>query len=303
MFHCWSFPKGNTFGCVSFSPLFYFFSPLLQLLPLIHKALGSRALQSGPLFPQITEMLVSWEKRAVGNEGTTFLRLLSDFWEGLGSLCVRYVDHEELQVEQVVLQGIASLLQIMQNPASYYNKQGKRKKAVKVCFSEEEVKGQAEENLNLTPEIETLQGQEKQCSPLRSRHLLELVCQLAELNMVYVSEHDSERHLHFLGLLLQAFPKAQVFQGLLKPDDKKIEVKLEPELSENPAIHFLLQRVLVWLRQDDRKDTDFLVDMVFSCLQCCNSNAEQTLVLNHITVRHLVKLITQCDQAFVETWP
>lgn len=273
----------------------------MQLLPLIDKAIGSHALQSGPLFTQITEMLVSWEKRTVGNEATTFLRLLSDFWEGLASLCVRYVDHEEQQVEQVVLQGIASLLQIMQNPASYYTKKGKRKKAVKVCFSEEEVKGQAEENPIQTPEVESLQGQEKQCSPLRSSHLLELVCQLAELNMVYVSERNSERHLHFLALLLQAFPKSQVFQGLLKPEDGKIEVKLEPDLTENPAIHFLLQRVLMWLRQDDRKDTDFLVDMVFSCLQCCSSNAEQTLVLNHITVRHPVQLITHCNQTFVET--
>lgn len=229
-------------------------------------------------------MLVSWEKRAVGNEATTFLRLLSDFWEGLGNLCVRFVDLEEQQVEQVVLRGIASLLQIMQNPASSCTKQGKRKKAVKVCFSEEEVKGQVEEDVSQAPEVETLQEQESHCSLLRSSHLLELVCQLAELNMVYVSECDSERHLHFLALLLQAFPKAQVFQGLLKPDDRKTEVELEAKLSENPAIHFLFQRVVVWLRQDDRKDTDLLVDMVFSSLQCCSSNAEQTLVLNHITV-------------------
>lgn len=280
-----------------FTSALFFFSPhLLQLLPLIDKALGSCALQSGPLFPQITEMLVSWEKRAVGNEAATFLRLLSDFWEGLNSLCVRYVDHEEQQVEQVVLQGIASLLQIMQNPDSYCTKQGKRRKAVKVCFSEEVVKRQEEETPSQTTEVETLQGQEKQCSPLRSSHLLELVCQLAELNMVYVSERDSERHLHFLALLLQAFPKAQVFQGLLKPDDRKTEVELEAGLSENPAICFLLQRVVVWLRQDHRKDPDFLVDMVFSSLQCCSSNAEQTLVLNHITVRHPVQLRTLCDQ-------
>lgn len=276
----------------------FLFSPLLlQLLPLVDRALGSRALQSGPLFAQISEMLVSWEKRAVGNETTTFLRLLTDFWEGLGCLCVRYVDHEEQQVEQVVLQGIASLLQIMQNPASYCINQGKRKKVVKVCFSEKEVKGQVEEKLSQTPEMKSLQVQEKACSPLRSSHLLELVCQLAELNMVYVSERDSERHLHFLALLLQAFPKAQVFQGLLKPDDGKTDV----ELSENPAVRFLLQKVVVWLRQEDRKDTDFLVDMLFSSLQCCSSNTEQTLVLNRITVRHPVLLIILCGLKFVDT--
>ncbi|XP_062870283.1 E3 ubiquitin-protein ligase listerin [Trichomycterus rosablanca] len=257
-----------------------------QLLPLIEKALGSQALQSGPLFHQITEMLVSWEKRAAGNEAATFRRLLADFWEGLGSLCVRWVDREEPQVEQLALKGIASLLQIMHNPASCAAK-CRRKKAVKICLSEQEGKAQVEENLSQTPEMETLQVQEMQESPLRSSHLLDLVCQLAELNMVYVSERCSERHLRFLALLLQAFPKAQVFQTLLKPEDVKLEAELQPELRSlfgNPAICFLLQRVVVWLRQDDRKDTEFLVDMVFSALKCCDSRAEQTLILNHITV-------------------
>uniref|UniRef100_A0A8B9J8K2 E3 ubiquitin-protein ligase listerin n=1 Tax=Astyanax mexicanus TaxID=7994 RepID=A0A8B9J8K2_ASTMX len=242
-----------------------------HLLPLIDTALASPALQSGPLFPQITEMLVSWEKRTTGSEPNTFQRLLVDFWDGLGRLCVRYVDHEE--TEQVGLEGVASLLQIMQNPSV----QGKRKKkALKICIAEQESKGQGEDPSSGTPETEPSERQGKQDSPLRSSHLLELVCQLAELNMVYVCERDSERHLRFLALLLHAFPKPQVFQlGLA-------EAELGT-LSENPAVCFLLQRVVVWLRQDDRKDTDFLVNMVFSVLQCCSSKAEQTLVLNHIT--------------------
>uniref|UniRef100_W5KT23 E3 ubiquitin-protein ligase listerin n=1 Tax=Astyanax mexicanus TaxID=7994 RepID=W5KT23_ASTMX len=253
-----------------------------HLVPLIDTALASPALQSGPLFPQITEMLVSWEKRTTGSEPNTFQRLLVDFWDGLGRLCVRYVDHEE--TEQVGLEGVASLLQIMQNPSV----QGKRKKkAVKICIAEQESKGQGEDPSSGTPETEPSERQGKQDSPLRSSHLLELVCQLAELNMVYVCERDSERHLRFLALLLHAFPKPQVFQVLVKSEDGKPELGLaEAELgtlSENPAVCFLLQRVVVWLRQDDRKDTDFLVNMVFSVLQCCSSKAEQTLVLNHIT--------------------
>uniref|UniRef100_A0A8B9HE14 E3 ubiquitin-protein ligase listerin n=1 Tax=Astyanax mexicanus TaxID=7994 RepID=A0A8B9HE14_ASTMX len=244
-----------------------------HLLPLIDTALASPALQSGPLFPQITEMLVSWEKRTTGSEPNTFQRLLVDFWDGLGRLCVRYVDHEE--TEQVGLEGVASLLQIMQNPSV----QGKRKKkALKICIAEQESKGQGEDPSSGTPETEPSERQGKQDSPLRSSHLLELVCQLAELNMVYVCERDSERHLRFLALLLHAFPKPQVFQVLVKSEDGKPELGLaEAELgtlSENPAVCFLLQRVVVWLRQDDRKDTDFLVNMVFSVLQCCSSKAE-----------------------------
>ncbi|XP_072514427.1 E3 ubiquitin-protein ligase listerin [Salminus brasiliensis] len=253
-----------------------------QLLPLIDTALASPALQSGPLFPQITEMLVSWEKRTTGSEARTFQRLLVDFWEGLGSLCVQYVDREE--TEQVALEGVASLLQIMQNPS----KQGKRKKAVKICIAEQEEKGQGEDPPSGTPATVPSEKQGKQDSPLRSSHLLELVCQLAELNMVYVCERNSERHLRFLALLLHAFPKPQVFQVLVKSEDRKPKLgQADAELgtlSENPAVCFLLQRVVLWLRQDDRKDTDFLVNMVFSSLQCCSSKAEQTLVLNHITM-------------------
>lgn len=242
-------------------------------------------MQSGPLFPQITEMLVSWEKRTSGNEVNTFQRMLIDFWEALGSLCVRYVDSEE--TEQVGLQGVASLLHTMQNPC----KQGKQKKAVKICFLDQESKGQGDDPPIGTPGTESSESQGKQDSPLRGSHLLELVCQLAELNMVYICERGSERHLRFLALLLNAFPKPQVFQVLLKSEYEKPEAGLEVELgtlSENPAVRFLLQRVVVWLRQDDRKDTDFLVNMAFSALQCCSSKAEQTLVLNHITVSLLV---------------
>lgn len=258
-----------------------------QLLPLIDNALSSRILQNGPLFAQVTEMLVSWEKRAVGNDASTFQRLLEDFWEGFGNLCVRCVDCEESQVDQVVLQGIASLLQIMQNPASCGTKPDRKKKAVKIAFTEVDHKDQVEEPPVQTVEVEGSHVPELQDCTLRSTHLLELVCQLAELNMVYVTEQNSERHLHFLALLLQAFPKVQVFQALLKPEDGKPELESENKLGalyKNPAVRFLLERVLVWLQQDDRKDTDFLVDMVFSSLKCCSSKTEQTRVLNHITV-------------------
>lgn len=104
--------------------------------------------------------------------------------------------------------------------------------------------------------------------------------------MVYVSEHESERHLRFLSQLLGAFSRPQVFQVLLRPEEMKPEMgsELRP-LTENAAVHFLLQRVAVWLKQEDRKDTDFLVDMVFSSLQCCSSGSDKTLILNQISVR------------------
>uniref|UniRef100_A0A8C1GWL7 E3 ubiquitin-protein ligase listerin n=1 Tax=Cyprinus carpio TaxID=7962 RepID=A0A8C1GWL7_CYPCA len=246
-----------------------------QLLPLIDRALGNPSLQTGPLFPQVSDMLLSWEKRVAGKETPTFQRLLSDFWEGLGRLCKTYVDCEE--AKQTALEGIALLLQIMHNP-NCASKQTKKKKTVKICFTDKEERGQGEEPPRETPAVE------KQRCPLRNGHLLDLVCQLAELNMMYMSERESERHLRFLSQLLGAFPSPQVFQVLLRPEEMKPEMgpELRP-LAENAAVHFLLQRVTVWLKQDDRKDTDFLVDMVFSSLQCCSSSDDKTLILNHIS--------------------
>uniref|UniRef100_A0A672SBE0 E3 ubiquitin-protein ligase listerin n=1 Tax=Sinocyclocheilus grahami TaxID=75366 RepID=A0A672SBE0_SINGR len=248
-----------------------------QLLPLIDRALGNPSLQTGPLFPQVSDMLLSWEKRAVGKEAPTFQRLLSDFWEGLGRLCTTYVDREE--AERTALEGIALLVQIMHNPNSA-SKQTKKKKTVKICFTDREERGQGDE-----PPMESPALEEQHC-PLRNGHLLDLVCQLAELNMLYVSKRESERHLRFLSQLLRVFPSPQVFQVLLRPEEMKPEMgpELRP-LAENAAVHFLLQRVTIWLKQDDRKDTDFLVDMVFSSLQCCCSSDDKTLILNHISVR------------------
>ncbi|KAF4108188.1 E3 ubiquitin-protein ligase listerin isoform X1 [Onychostoma macrolepis] len=246
-----------------------------QLLPLVDKALGNPSLQTGPLFPQVSNMLLSWEKRAAGKEAPTFQRLLSDFWVGLGRLCTTYVDCEE--AKQTTLEGIASLLQIMHNPNSA-SKQTKKKKTVKICFTDKEERGQGEEPPRETPAVE-----EQHC-PLRNGHLLDLVCQLVKLNMVYVSECESERHLRFLSQLLGAFPSPQVFQVLLRPEETKPEMgpELRP-LAENAAVHFLLQRVTVWLKQEDRNNTDFLVDMVFSSLKCCSSSDDKTLILNHIS--------------------
>lgn len=75
------------------------------------------ALQNGPLFLLLTEMLISWEKRAglhgedeETNSKDVFKRLLADFWEELGLLCVRFVDDED--VDPQALEGVATLLQV-----------------------------------------------------------------------------------------------------------------------------------------------------------------------------------------------
>lgn len=47
-------------------------------------------------------------------------------------------------------------------------------------------------------------------------------------------------------------------------------------------MQFLLEHVVVWLAEKGRRDTEHLVEMVFSSLYCC-SWQENTRILNHIT--------------------
>lgn len=61
-------------------------------------------------------MLVSWENKAGLHSGeaqdskNVFQELLTNFWEGLGLLFVRYADNEEADPQ--ALEGIATLLEV-----------------------------------------------------------------------------------------------------------------------------------------------------------------------------------------------
>ncbi|XP_071378047.1 E3 ubiquitin-protein ligase listerin [Centroberyx affinis] len=268
-----------------------------QLLPLLDRALGNPSLQNGPLFLLVTEMLVSWEKRAGlhnesgSNDGKdVFDKLLADFWEGLSLLFVRYADDEE--ADPKALEGVATLLQVMRYPERVSRKQGQKKKSVKICFSKSEdreesgVEGDGGEKPSLS---ESELGLEKAIGSLKTQHLEDVVCQQAQLCLVYVNEKNSERHLLFLSLLLRSFHTPRVFTMLVELDDKitkEGEQSEEVDTLKNPAMRFLLERAVVWLAETGRTDTDHLVEMVFSSLYCC-SRQETTRILNHITTMDL----------------
>uniref|UniRef100_A0A7N8X9X8 E3 ubiquitin-protein ligase listerin n=1 Tax=Mastacembelus armatus TaxID=205130 RepID=A0A7N8X9X8_9TELE len=252
----------------------------LQLLPLIEKALGNPSLQNGPLFLLVTEMLVSWEKRAslyserdTDDSKNVFQVLLADFWEALGLLFVRYVDNEEKLTETVLT---FSCLQVMRYPERVNRKHIQKKKSVKICFSKPEdnektgVEGAGVEKPGPVLVNETAFGS------LQTQHFEDVVCQLAQLCLVHVNEKNSERHLVFLSHLLRSFHTPRVFRVI-----EKDEVNLK-----NPALQFLLERVLVWLPEKGRRDTGHLVEMVFSSLSCC-SQQETTRILNHISTKDL----------------
>lgn len=267
-----------------------------QLLPLLEESLRSPSLQNGPLFVLGTEMLISWEKRAgLHSEGEAndnkdvFQKLLVDFWEDLGLLLVRYVDNEDADLQ--ALEGVASLLQVMRYPERVNKRHVHKKKSVRMCLSKPEdnektgVEGDGVEKLVQT--VSELVN-EKAFGSLQTQHFEDVVCQLAQLCLVHVNEKNSERHLIFLSLLLRSFHTPRVFSTLVEVDDKitKDDKQRDEVIMKNPAMHFLLERVVVWLAEKGRRDTEHVVEMVFSSLYCC-SRQETTRILNHITTMDL----------------
>lgn len=267
-----------------------------QLLPLIERALQNPTLQNGPLFLLITEMLVSWEKRAGGHSGSesnegkdVFQGLQADFWEGLCLLFVRYVDNEEADLQ--ALEGISTLLQVMRYPERANRSHTHKKKTVKMCLSkaEEDEKSGVEGDSDEKPmQTASELGSEKAFGSPQTPLFEDAVCHLAQLCLVHVNERNSERHLVFLSLLLRSFHTPKVFSTLVEVDDRRTkdgEQSGEAKVN-NPATQFLLERVVVWLAETDRRDTEHVVEMVFSSLYCC-SQQETTRILNHITMMQL----------------
>uniref|UniRef100_A0A8C5BF72 E3 ubiquitin-protein ligase listerin n=1 Tax=Gadus morhua TaxID=8049 RepID=A0A8C5BF72_GADMO len=258
-----------------------------QLLPLLESAVGNPSLQNGPLFLLVTEMLISWEKRAGlhGGDGSqegadVYQTLLGDFWEGIGLLLVGFVDTEE--ADPKALEGVATLLQVMRYPDKVTGrKQGHKKKSVKICLSEP---GDADRNgAERGGRDEPPEGEPQQMrlvGSLESERLEAVVCQLAQLCLVYVNEKQSERHLVFLSLLLRSFHTPRVFA--VKGEEQSLPVV---DL-KNMAMRFLLERVVAWLSEEGRSQNDHLVDMIFSSLHCC-SPQETPRILNHITMMNL----------------
>ncbi|XP_034745446.1 E3 ubiquitin-protein ligase listerin [Etheostoma cragini] len=261
-----------------------------QLLPLIEKALGNPSLQNGPLFLSVTEMLVSWERRAglhsedeANVSSHVFQELLADFWDGLGLLFVQYADKEDADPQ--ALEGVATLLQVMRYPGRVKGKLLQNKKSVKICFSEPEDNDKTGVEKPVLTVSELVN--EKPFGSLHTQHFEDVVCQLAQLCLVHVTEKNSERHLVFLSLLLQSFHTPRVFSTLVELDAKKMESEQRDEvIMKNPAMQFLLERVVVWLAEKGRRDTEHLVEMVFSSLYGC-SRQETTRILNHIITMDL----------------
>ncbi|XP_053242522.1 E3 ubiquitin-protein ligase listerin isoform X2 [Podarcis raffonei] len=256
-----------------------------QLVPLIDTVIKEPRLQNGPLFFEVADALRFWNMRAEISSGDraapTFRRILSDFWDGLSTICVGHID--VIDADEKSLAAVSSLLQILQNPENKIKPS--RRKAVKIRFAEDD---EAESNTEHEHLVDMRSSNDpgtlihaQHLSPLQKEPLEDLVCKLAELSIVYTNEQRSDRHLKFLSALLSNFASSRVFQVLLENRTSIQEVaKLQ---YENPSIQFLYENLMGWLKEDWRKETDFLVDILYSVLHCCSSAPERENILNDLT--------------------
>lgn len=248
-------------------------------------------LQNGSLFYQMADTLSSWEMKAetLNDDGSAeaFQRVLLNFWDSLLKLCVLHVDM--VAADEKSLVAISCLLQTLHNPESSIKPS--KQKTIKIRFTDED---ESEKNSECRKPTEVTSNSESEfladpphISLLRKQSLEDLVCRLAELSIVYINEQTSDQHLKFLSALLGSFSSNRVFQVLLEQENENTTQAVSHEnvkpQHENPSVQFLHQKVITWLKEDWRKETDFLVDILCSILNCCNSSTERKSILDDLT--------------------
>lgn len=213
---------------------------------------------------------------------------MSNFWDRLLKLCVLHVD--KLDADEKPLFAISCMLEVLQNPKTATK--SNNIKSVKIKFKDEDESERNTENGKLTEVRKNsdseIQAYLQQSSVLRKEPLENLVCNLSELSIVYVNEHKSEQHLKFLSALLSSFSSDRVFQVLLEQGNDTSSTPAESHEKtkvhhENPSVQFLYMNLITWLKEDWRKDTQFLVDILYSVLNCCSSNDERKVILDDLT--------------------
>ncbi|XP_066226501.1 E3 ubiquitin-protein ligase listerin isoform X2 [Saccopteryx leptura] len=270
-----------------------------QLIPVIDAVLKDPRLQDGQLFDYLAETLSSWEVKADVEKDDKMAhnleKVLLNFWERLSEICFKKINEPEADVQCVV--GVSNLLQVLQKPES--SLKSNKKKVGKVRFADEMPESNEENGKCVSSEGETSEGCElvaepplshncsDHISPLRKKHLEDLVCKLAEMSINYVNEQKSEQHLRFLSTLLNSFSSTRVFKMLLGPEKQSI-VKSKPLtiaklVQKNSAVQFLYQKLVGWLNEDQWKEAGFLVDILYSALHCCANNKERKDVLDDLT--------------------
>lgn len=288
---------------------------------MIDAVLKDQRLQDGLPFDCLAETLSSWEAKADMEKDDepahSLEKVLLNFWERLSEICFEKMNEPEADVKSVL--GVCNLLRVLQKPKSLLK--SNKKKVGKVRFADEMPESHTENEKYFPSEGENSEGWElvaepllsHNCSdlvsPLRKKPLEDLVCRLAGMSMNFVKEQKSEQHLRFLSTLLSSFSSTQVFKTLLGDERQSIAKSKPPEIAEliqkNPAVQFLYQKLLGWLNEDQRQDSGFLVDILYSALRCCDDDKERKDVLDDLTEVFLLRLfqldwLTQAPRS--QTW-
>ncbi|XP_041319944.1 E3 ubiquitin-protein ligase listerin isoform X2 [Pyrgilauda ruficollis] len=194
-----------------------------------------------------------------------------------------------LDADKKLLFAISGMLEILQNPKSAMKPNNR--KSLKIRFTDE-VESERSTESRMLMEVRNgdseIQADLQRTSRLRKEPLENLVCNLAELSIVYVNEQKSEEHLKFLSALLNTFSSNRVFQVLLEQgkDVRPAQAESQNEVkahNRSPCVQFLYLTLITWLKEDWRKDTHFLVDILYSVLHCCNNNDERKVILDDLT--------------------
>ncbi|XP_074156707.1 E3 ubiquitin-protein ligase listerin [Sminthopsis crassicaudata] len=275
-----------------------------QLIPFVDTALRDPRLQNEQLFDQLAETLNSWETKAETQGDDTVVETLKNvlktFWTSLSEICLEKINAKETDGKSLL--GISTLLEVLQKAENTW-KQNKRKVCrIKYITEVPESSTENKTEENKTDSCEEEDGEDSEfcwdealpvpVTHLRKGPLYELVCRLAEQSIEHIGELKSEQHLSFLSSLLKSFSSCQIFQALLDLAEQKnasnrnftpLPQEIVKPIRDNPAIQFMYQRLLNWLGEDKKQNTDFLVDILYSILFCCETNSERKTILDDLT--------------------
>ncbi|XP_074070053.1 E3 ubiquitin-protein ligase listerin isoform X2 [Macrotis lagotis] len=270
-----------------------------QLIPFVDTALKEPRLQNEQLFDQLAETLNSWETKVEKQEDDSVMNslknVLKTFWISLSDICLEKISNQEIDVKSLL--GISTLLEVLQKAENTWVQSKKKVSKIK-CM--DDVPETSTENKIQIPEEEDIDDSEfcwDEKLPVPITHqdkgpLNDLVCRLAELSIAYISELKSEKHLGFLASLLNSFSSCQLFQALLDLANEKnksnkdlvpVPQEIVKPIRDNPAIQFLYHRLMNWLGENKKENSDFLVDILYSILCCCETDTERKIILDDLT--------------------
>ncbi|XP_031815109.1 E3 ubiquitin-protein ligase listerin isoform X1 [Sarcophilus harrisii] len=275
-----------------------------QLIPFVDTALRDPRLQNEQLFDQLAETLNSWETKAETQGDDTVVETLKNvlktFWTSLSEICLEKINAQETDGKSLL--GISTLLEVLQKAENSWKQRKRKVCKIKYITEVPESSTENKKEENKTDSCEEEDGEDSEfcwdealpvpVSHLRKGPLYDLVCKLAEQSIEHIGELKSEQHLSFLSSLLKSFSSCQIFQALLDLAEEKnasnrdfipLPQEIVKPLRDNPAIQFMYQRLLNWLGEDKKQNTDFLVDILYSILCCCETNSERKTILDDLT--------------------